>query len=109
MKRISLTVAILSFLGAAVASTSLKASRPGFPVFAARTHSNSQPQIQAFMGTITRTGDQFLFRDDSTKAAYQLDDQQTASKFDGQKVRVTGTLDAANNIIRVQSIESASP
>ena len=39
---------------------------------------------------------------------YTLSDQKTASKFTGQKVKVTGTLDASNNTIRVQSIEAAA-
>ena len=67
-----------------------------------------QPEIRVFLGTITKTGNQFVFSDAVNKSSYQLDDQQTASKFDGKKVKVTGTLDASNNIIRVQSIEATA-
>jgi hypothetical protein len=67
-----------------------------------------QPQIQTFLGTITKAGNQFVFSDDINKNSYQLDDQETASKFDGKKVKVTGTLDASNDIIRVQSIEATA-
>jgi len=55
-----------------------------------------------------KTGNEFVFSDDAAKHVYELDDQQTASRFDGKKVRVTGVLDAANMIIRVQSIETAA-
>ena len=108
MKRIALAVAALNLLGVAIAVTAPKASE--LPVLSAapQNQSNPQPKVQTFTGTIMKSGDQFLFSDDSSKASYQLDDQKTASRFDGQKVRVTGTLDAANNLIRVQSIEPAS-
>jgi hypothetical protein len=69
---------------------------------------DKQPQIQIFLGTISKTGNQFVFSDDINKSSYQLDDQETASRFDGKKVKVTGSLDATNNIIRVQSIEASA-
>jgi uncharacterized protein YdeI (BOF family) len=65
------------------------------------------PEIQIFLGTITKAGDRFVFSDDINKGAYELDDQATASRFADEKVRVTGTLDAANSLIRVQSIAAA--
>jgi Protein of unknown function (DUF5818) len=69
---------------------------------------SKRPQIRTFLGTITKAGNQFVFSDDVSKNSYQLDDQKTASKFDGEKVKVTGTLDATNNVIRVQSIEATA-
>lgn len=108
MKRIALTVAALSLLGAAIAAAAPRASQPHALAGAVQNQSNPQSKIQTFTGTIMKSGDQFLFSDDSSKISYQLDDQKTASRFDGQKVRVTGTLDAANNLIRVQSIEPTS-
>src|SRR5215510_4624140 len=38
------------------------------------------------------------------KEVYALSDQQTAEKFAGKTVTVTGTLDAKNKSIRVESI-----
>ena len=111
MKRIALTVAALTLLGAAVLSAAPKANQPGTPrepLSALQSQSNPQNQLQIFTGMIMKTGDQFVFSDDATKSAYQLDDQKTASKFDGKRVKVTGTLDAANNTIRVQSIQAAA-
>ena len=41
------------------------------------------------------------------KEVFALTDQQTPDKFAGQKVRVTGTLDAKTKTIQVQSITAA--
>ena len=41
------------------------------------------------------------------KNVYELSDQRTPERFAGQKVRVTGTLDAKTNTIRVDSITAA--
>lgn len=62
-------------------------------------------KFETFTGTIAKKGDQFILTDDSSKMSYSLDDQETAEKFAGKKVRVKGILDAVNNTIRVQIIE----
>jgi hypothetical protein len=41
------------------------------------------------------------------KEVYALGDQRTPEKFAGQKVRVTGTLDAKTKTIQVDSISTA--
>jgi Protein of unknown function (DUF5818) len=41
------------------------------------------------------------------KEVYALSDQRTPEKFAGQKVRVTGTLDAKTKTIQVDSISTA--
>jgi hypothetical protein len=41
------------------------------------------------------------------KVAYTLSDQKTPEKFAGQKVTVTGTLDAKTETIQVDSITAA--
>jgi uncharacterized protein YdeI (BOF family) len=64
--------------------------------------------LKTFTGMISKDGEQFILKDETNKISYQLDDQQTAQKFAGKKVRVTGTLDASNNTIRVQTIEEAT-
>ena len=66
------------------------------------------PELKTFTGTIAKSGEQFVLTEDSSKTAYHLDDQQSAGKFAGKRVRVTGVLDASNNTIRVQSIEEAN-
>jgi hypothetical protein len=41
------------------------------------------------------------------KAAYDLSDQQTPEKFAGQRVTISGALDAKTNTIQVASIAAA--
>jgi hypothetical protein len=112
MRKIILTVAMVVLLYAiAVGAAPLPTQPPAVcPAAAQDTPAvrDKQPEIRIFLGTITKTGNQFVFSDAVSKSSYQLDDQETASRFDGKKVKVTGTLDASNNIIRVQSIEATA-
>ena len=113
MRKILLTVVTVVLLYAIAVGAEPVTNRPGAAASSTMGQSSSaprdkQPQIQVFLGTISKTGNQFVFSDDVNKSSYQLDDQQTASRFDGKKVKVTGMLDATNNIIRVQSIEAAA-
>ena len=98
-------------LGVAFAAQAPKANpltTPSHPLAFAQNQNNPAPALSMFTGTINKSGDTFTFTDDSTKSTYQLDDQQSAGKFDGKKVKIIGTLDATNNTIRVQSIEAAT-
>ncbi len=75
---------------------------------AAGQKKEDRAEVKTFTGKIARDGDSFVLQDSAGKTAYQLDDQNKASQFDGKKVKVKGTLDAANNLIHVQSIEEVS-
>jgi len=112
MKRILLNVAALSLACGTVALAenpkAKEASVSPSQIFAMQDQSQAQQETKTLLGTITKNGDQFILKEEATKAAYRLDDQQSASKFDGRKVKVIGVLDAANNTIRVQSIEEAN-
>ena len=112
MKRIILSVATLTLVTGAVAlCESTKARRTSIPhsqVFVMQDQSQAAPELKTFTGTIAKSGEQFILKEDSSKTAYHLDDQQAAGKFAGKRVRVTGVLDASNNTIRVQSIEEAN-
>jgi hypothetical protein len=66
-----------------------------------------QPEVRTFTGRISKSGEKFVLEDASAKASYQLDDQKKAQQYQGKNVRVTGTLDADNNLIHVQAIEEA--
>jgi hypothetical protein len=46
-----------------------------------------------------------VLKDNATKMTYSLDDQTQAKKFEGQSVKVTGTLNAQTNVIHVSLIE----
>jgi hypothetical protein len=67
---------------------------------------NQTPAARTFLGTITKQADSYVLKSEAT--SYQLDAQDKAKQFDGQKVRVIGILDASGNSIQVQSIDPAS-
>jgi hypothetical protein len=54
---------------------------------------------------ITAHGAEYVLADG--KNVYTLSDQKTAEKFAGQRVRVTGTLNAKTHQIQVQSMAPA--
>jgi Protein of unknown function (DUF5818) len=113
MKKITLTLASLSLLFGTVSLAAVRAGSPmnaseGRSAVLQQNQASSDQQVQTFTGTISKSGDQYVLQGGSSTASYQLDDQQTASKFAGKKVTVTGTLDAASNLIHVQGIQEAS-
>jgi hypothetical protein len=55
-----------------------------------------------------KMGGKYVLYDSAKKAVYELDDQQKPEALAGQKVRVTGTLDAATKTIHVTDIKAAS-
>src|SRR5271167_855108 len=105
MKWIVLSVATLALATGAVAlgegSKAAQTSIPHSQVFLMQNQSQTPPEVKNFTGTIAKSGEQFVLREDGNKTAYHLDDQQSAGKFAGKRVRVTGVLDASNNTIRV--------
>jgi hypothetical protein len=54
---------------------------------------------------VSAHGAQYVLYDG--KGAYNLSDQKTPEKFAGQKVTVTGTLDAKTRTIKVDSITAS--
>ena len=97
---------ILSVAGALLALT----AAPQFCLAAAprATMQQSQTQAKTFTGTVMKNGDNFVLSDPSNKTSYMLDDVRKASQFEGKKVKVTGTVDVANNVIHVETIEEAA-
>jgi uncharacterized protein YdeI (BOF family) len=63
---------------------------------------------KTFTGTVTKQGDLYILSDNADKTNYQLDDAKKASKYEGKTVKVTGTLDAENLTIHVQTITEVS-
>lgn len=116
MKRIAVRLAALTLVSSAslfAAVPSARLSNAAGPNPLARVSQSENPTknqatLKTFVGTIAKSGDEFILKDDASKLSYQLDDQQSASKFEGKQVKVTGTLDASNNTIHVQNIEPAS-
>ena len=67
-----------------------------------------QPEVKFFIGKISKFDQKLVLEDAITDTSYQLDDQKRAKQFEGKIVRVTGTLDAQNNLIHVQLIEETA-
>jgi hypothetical protein len=70
-----------------------------------------ESQIKEFRGKILKSGDKFVLEESSNGGnygTYLLDDQATAKKYEGQRVVVTGTLDATHNTIHVRKIEAVA-
>jgi len=65
----------------------------------------AQEKTKIFSGTIIKDRDNFILSDPANKLSYILDDSRQASQYEGKKVKVTGTVDAANNTIHVQTIQ----
>lgn len=56
---------------------------------------------QSFSGTVVKSGDKYVLKDDSGKT-YDIDHQSDVAKFEGKRVRVKGTLDASGTKILVK-------
>lgn len=68
--------------------------------------SQAQPSqsadTQSFTGTIVKSGDKYVFQDTATGNTYDIDHQEEVQKFEGKRVKVHGSLDAANHMIHIQ-------
>jgi hypothetical protein len=61
-------------------------------------------QKRTFEGRITRSGEKLVLEDNADRSFYQLDDQQLAAFFEGQEVKLTGTLDAKSRILYISDV-----
>lgn len=66
----------------------------------------AHPEAETFMGTVLKSGGNFVLSDSATKTKYTLDDPKKARPFEGMTVKVTGTLDIASNLIHVETIQN---
>jgi len=76
------------------------------PAPAQNSDQNQTPAARTFLGTISKQGSEYVLKTEAT--SYQLDAQDKAKQFAGQKVRVIGILDANGQSIQVQSIDPIS-
>ena len=58
-------------------------------------------ETQSFSGTVVKSGDKYMLKDDSGKM-YDIDHQSDVAKFDGKRVRVQGKLDDSGTKIMVK-------
>jgi len=99
MKKFMLSMAGALLILTAVPKIALATSPP------ASMQQQSKEKTKIFSGTIVKNGDNFILSDSASKIAYVLDDAEKASQFEGKKVKVTGTVDVANNTIHVETIQ----
>ncbi len=64
-------------------------------------------KAMTFVDRITQADRKYVLQNTAGKTPYQLDDQEKAKQFDGQNVKVTGTLDTTTNTIHVVEIQAA--
>jgi hypothetical protein len=72
---------------------------------------DEESQVKEFKGKISKIDGRLVLEESSdggTYGTYLLDDQTTASKYEGQRVTVRGTLDALHKTIRVRKIEAVA-
>jgi hypothetical protein len=68
---------------------------------------NQAPTASSFTGTISKEADGFVLKVSET-TNYKLDAQRLVEQYEGQRVRVTGTLETGVNVIHVDRIEPLS-
>src|SRR5882724_1908553 len=76
-----------------------------------RPQDDEHSQAKEFKGKISKIDGRFVLEESSdggSYGTYLLDDQTTAGKYEGQKVVVTGTLDAPHKTIHVRKIEAVA-
>jgi len=70
-----------------------------------------ESQVKEFKGKILKSAGKFVLEESSNGGnygTYVLDDQATAKKYEGQRVVVTGTLDATHSTIHMRKIEAVA-
>jgi hypothetical protein len=77
------------------------------PVQLPRAARQKESTAQAFTGTIVEDGSSYVLKV-STNSAYQLAEQETAKKYAGKQVRISGILDASGESLHIISIELVS-
>jgi hypothetical protein len=60
----------------------------------------------SFSGTVVKAGDKYVLKTD--QGSYQLDDQSKAQKYEGQQVKVNGSLDSTTSVLHVTDITPGS-
>lgn len=58
--------------------------------------------VQTFTGTIAKSGDKLVLQDSVSGTSYDIDQQDLAKKYEGQKVRIKGILDPDGKTIHVK-------
>jgi Protein of unknown function (DUF5818) len=75
------------------------------PVAQEKSQRSDQNDVKTFTGTISKSNGNYVLEESTAGGTYGLDDQKTASNYEGKKVVVTGTYDSDSKTIHVQKIE----
>ncbi len=67
--------------------------------------SENKQDAQTFTGKIAQVNGHYVLQESSGNTSYKLDNEDKAKQFDGQNVKVIGTLDSSSNTIHVSDIE----
>ena len=116
MRKLLLTIVILGGWGTLVFTTppgavyaQTQAPQANQP---AATQVTPKAHVETLTGVVTKSpGGGFVLEDrDNNNLSYQLDDanldfRQKLAQFENQKVKVTGVLDAADDLLHVESIQ----
>ncbi len=70
------------------------------------SHADIKTAKDCTLGCV-KAGSQYVLYDSAAKTVYQLDDQKKPEQFAGQKVTVTGNLDASSKTIHVANIKAS--
>ena len=73
-------------------------SRPSSP------EAGQAPPVETFVGIIDKQSDSYVLLV-SGRTSYRLDNGQELEPYAGRRVRITGSLDQAINLIRVEKVE----
>ena len=77
------------------------------PTPPAQQQAPSRVQNQTFTGKIVKDGDKYILKA-AGDTTYQLADQNSLKPYEDKDVKITGTLDAGSNTIRIVKIELLS-
>jgi hypothetical protein len=74
----------------------------------AQAQPDPSPASQTITGTIVKSSGHYFLKVADGSAAYELDDQDRASHYEGKQVKVAGVLDAKGNSFHIINIELIS-
>jgi Protein of unknown function (DUF5818) len=66
------------------------------------SQNSSATGVQSFSGTVLKSGDKYMLKDEASGNTYDIDHQDEVQKFEGKRVKVHGTLDASGKMIHLQ-------
>ena len=67
-----------------------------------QAQSQASSDTQTFSGTIVKSGSKYMLQDSASGNSYDIDRQDLAKPHEGQKVRISGTLDPNGKLIHIK-------